>query len=79
MEEQSFMGIYIIAGSGFLTESLTYLKEQLPDNIRVVTSRDEMLCKLAGDADKVAAVRVLSPELLQVTVDDAFKHAWWVR
>jgi hypothetical protein len=38
-----------------------------------------VLCKLAGDLDEVTAVRILSPESLQVTIDDAFKHAMCMR
>jgi hypothetical protein len=79
MEKESVTGIHIIAGGWWLRQSLTYLEEKLPYDIGVVSSRNKVLCKLAGDTDKVAAMRVLSPESLQVTVDDAFKHAMCMR
>ena len=62
-----------------MRKSLTDLKEQVPDNIWVVSSRNKVLCKLAGDLDEVTAVRILSPESLQVTIDDAFKHTMCMR
>jgi hypothetical protein len=59
-----------------LRESCTYLKEQFPNNVRVVSSCDEVLCnKLAGDAEEVTAVRILFPGLLQIAIDNAFQHA----
>jgi hypothetical protein len=56
-------------------ESHNYHKEQFSNNVRVVSSRDKALCKLAGDADEVTAVRILFPELLQIAIDKAFQHA----
>jgi hypothetical protein len=79
VEEKSFAGVHISAGGRVLRKSLTNLKEQVPDNVWVVSSRNKVLCKLAGDLDEVAAVRILSPESLQVTIDDAFKHAMCMR
>jgi hypothetical protein len=78
VEEKSFTAVHVSTGGRWLRESLTNLKEQLPDDpddIRVASSRNKVLCKLVGYPDKVAAVRVLSPELLQISVDYAFEHA----
>jgi hypothetical protein len=75
MKEKSFAGVNISAGGRRSRKSRTYFKEQLPNDIWVVSSRNKVLCKLAGNPDKVAAVHVLSPEALQIAIDDAFQHA----
>jgi hypothetical protein len=75
-----FTGVHIVAGGRVSRESHTYLKEQFPNSVRAVSSRDKVLCKLAaGNADEVAAMRVLFPGLLQIAIEDAFQHARQMR
>ena len=79
VEEQSFAGVHIVTGSRLVRESLAYLKEQFPNDVWVLPSRDKVVCKLAGDMDKIIATCVLFPESLQIAIDNTFQHAGWMR
>jgi hypothetical protein len=75
VEEQSFVGVHVVAGSRLFRESLAYLKEQFPNDVWVVPLRNKVVCKVAGDIDKIIATYVLFPESLQIAIDNTFQHA----